>query len=415
MKESLEALFTMNRCLMGEGYDSALTFINQLKPLHILEFPSGKEFGTWKVPEEWVVRDAWVKYKGKKILDYKKEPLSLVVGSLPFKGKVSSEELTKHLHHGEGKATPYVFHYYDLTWGFAVPKDFELKEGDYEVCIDTEYRPGVMKLGVHTIPGKSEREILLFAHLDHPYQANDNLSGVMCLLDVASKIKCDHTIKIVFCPETIGSQIYVYSQDISSVDFMISVDICGNDGPILLQNAHEADARINAVAHVAIQGLSTGFVKGKFRTSIGSDEYAFNDPSVGIPGLLLSRHPYPEYHTAADTPDKIDYDAIERMGEVIRTIISVYERDFIPTRNFVGPVMRSRYQIQTPSPQLNLSYDYLFYGMDGETSLAELCYRYGTNFEYTLLAVTKMEDDGFISRADSGQKDIVSPYVQEHS
>lgn len=420
MKESLEELFKMPRYLLGEGYDNALTFINHLKPLEILEFPSGTKLGTWTVPDEWVVTDAFVTFDGKKIIDYKTEPLSLVVGSLPFEGVVTHEELAKHLTHGDGDATPYVFKYYDKDWGFAVPKDFTLTEGDYVVHINTEYKPGTMKLGVHTIPGKSDREVLLFAHLDHPHQANDNLSGVMCLLEVAGKIKCDHTIKIIFCPETIGSQAYACTQDLSKVDFVIAVDICGNDGPILFQSAFDQTARINKVAHTAITGLGTGFIKGKFRTSIGSDEYPFNDPQINIPGILLSRHPYKEYHTADDTPDKIDYSRITAMGEVVMKIIENYEKDFIPTRHFIGPVMRSRYDIQTPSPQLNLSYDYLFYSIDGTKYLSELCYDFGTNFDYSLLALNKLIDDGFIGRAtlggsDSSKERKYSPAKQKHT
>lgn len=402
LKEAIETLYPMNRCLLGEGYDSALTYLNHLFPLDIIEVKSGTKLSTWTVPEEWIVKDAWVKFNGEKIIDYAKEPLSLVVGSLPFAGTITHEELAKHISHGDTDATPYIFRYYDQDWGFAVPKDFPLVEGEYEVFIETGYKPGVMNLGVHTIPGKSEREILLFAHLDHPFQANDNLSGVACLLDVAAKIKCDHTIKIVFCPETIGSQAYALTQDTSNVDFVIAVDICGNDAPLLFQLAHDVNARINHVAHVAIQGLGQQFSKGKFRVSIGSDEYAFNDPLIGIPGIMLSRHPYPQYHTAADTPERIDYDAIVRTADVVRKIIEVYEKDFIPVRKFIGPVMRSRFDIQTPSPQLNLSYDYLFYAMDGEKPLSTLCHDYGTNFDYTLLALQKMEDEGFIEREAVG-------------
>lgn len=88
-KNIIETLYPMNRTLMGEGYDNALKFINHLIPLEILEFKNGTKLGTWTVPEEWVVRDAWVKDpKGNKIADYKTNPLSIVVGSLPYQGSM---------------------------------------------------------------------------------------------------------------------------------------------------------------------------------------------------------------------------------------------------------------------------------------------------------------------------------------
>lgn len=442
MKDIIETLTPMNRCLLGEGYDSAMEYLKHLIDLEVIEIPSGTELGTWTVPDEWIVRDAWVKYNGEKIIDYKTEPMSLVVGSLPFEGVVTRDELMNHLHFNEEQAdvTPYVFKYYDKDWGFCVPKnqvkemntevlagvkledgsDYvpkfknKLPEGNYEVFIDTEYVPGKMKIGVHTKKG-DDKEILLFAHLDHPFQANDNLSGVACLVDLATKLHSNHTIKIIFCPETIGSIGYAMTQDISNVVFAIAVDICGNDESIVLQKSYIED-RINSIAHLAIQNQGETYRKGMFRNLIGSDEYYFNDPQVGIPAILLSRHPYPQYHTNQDTPDKISYEKIEQMGEIIQDIIRIYEEDYIPVKEFKGPLMRSRYNLQTPSPQLNLSYDYFMYGMNGKKYLSELCCDYGLNFDFTRMALMLMKNDGFISRgSDAGETKQQPIAKQKHS
>jgi len=434
-KNIIDTLYPMNACLLGEGYDNRLEFLKSLIKLDVLEFPSGTRLGTWTVPDEWVVRDAWLKDpKGKKIADYKKNPLSLVVGSLPFSGKVELDELRKHWHYSDDMpgATPYVFKYYDKDWGFCFPKDVirkpnpngeggvdekgefkpvttdKLKKGKYEVMIDTEYRPGVMKLGVHTIKGKTDREILMFAHLDHPFQANDNLSAVACLtglVDRLTKEKHDHTIKIVFCPETIGSTAYALTQDLSKVDFVLAVDICGNDGPILFQKSWKDD-RINAVTHLALQNNGKTYKKGNFRNSIGSDESVFNDPLIGIPGIMLSTWDYPEYHTDADTPDKINYEKIAEMQDVILNIVKYYEMDFIPERKFKGMLMRSRYGIQTPNPQMNLSWDYLVFQMDGKLHLSELCANYGINFQYGYDTMLKLEKDEAICRVNSSEGEV---------
>lgn len=421
-KQIIEELYPMNACLLGEGYDNRLEYIKKLLDLDILEFPSGTQIGTWTVPDEWIVRDAWVKDPmGNKIADYKKNPLSLVVGSVPYQGSVILDILRKHWHYSDDlpDATPYVFKYYDKDWGFCFPKNeirepieeidttipisedgaytFKTKDklvdGSYEVFIDTEYKPGVMKLGVHTIPGKSNREILLFAHLDHPFQANDNLSGVASLIDLATRIESEHTIKIVFCPETIGSIAYALTQDVSKVDFMIAVDICGNTGQILFQKSFDKEHRINRVTHLAIHSFAESYKVGNFRNTIGSDEYVFNDPDIGVAGILLSTHPYKEYHTDQDTPDKIDYEQVEKMGDIVQKIIEIWEKDYIPLKKFKGQVMRSKYGIQTPNPQVNLSWDYFFYNMDGKKTLAELCAEYGLNFDFTYDALEKMVAD----------------------
>jgi len=431
MKELVENLYKFNRCLLGAGFDNALEYLNHLIPLEILEFPSGAEYGTWTVPNEWIVKDAWIKDpEGNKIADYQTNPLSLVVGSTPQRGSVTLEELRKHWIYSDEMPdhTPYGYSFYykdkDRNWGFCFPKNQvketndgelppmkledgtefspgfkdKLKEGEYEVFIDTEYRPGKLKVGVHTIKGKSDREILLFAHLDHPYQANDNLSGVACLVDLAMRLKCDHTIKIVFCPETIGSVAYALTQDLSKVDFMIAVDAIGNNNTLLLQNAFDKNHKINKIAHLATQQEGKSFRKGQFRNDRGSDEYIFNDPLIGVPGIMFTRHPYKEYHTSADTPEIIDYEKITEVQNIITRIIEYWEKDFIPKREFRGQLMRHKFDIQSPNPQFNLSWDYLIYNMNGERSVAELCTDFGLNFEFTYETLDKMSKDGTISK-----------------
>lgn len=451
MEEIIKNIYPMNVTLLGAGYDNALEYLKKLIKLDIIEIPSGTKLETWTVPDEWIVRDAWVKDPdGNKIIDYKKDPLSLVVGTKRTHLMVELEELKKHWYYDEDNhnTVPYMFKYYQKEtddrlpgnypgnedfWGFCVRKtdvleeipeeeldkstaikmegkDYiprwrdKLKEGTYEVFIDTEYKPGTMKIAVHTIPG-DEREILLFAHLDHPYQANDNLSGVACLVDLATRLKSKHTIKIIFCPETIGSIGYALTQDISKVDFVLAVDICGNDNTLALQKSF-LPHKLNDIASLALFSQEKDYRKGPFRATIGSDEYIFNDPKFNIPGILLTRYPYPEYHNADDTPDKINYDKIKETQKVIEKIIEYWDKDFIPIRNFKGPLHRSKYDIQSSDPQFNLSWDYFIYGMDGKKSLSELCSMFGLNFEQTYPIIINMvnNDDCSISVSEKGKR-----------
>lgn len=446
----------MNATLLGEGYDNRLEYLKHLLKLDVIEVKSGTKFASWTVPDEWIVRDAWVKDpQGNKILDYKLNPMSLVVYSLPFSGKVSREELQKHLYYSDERPddTPHVFKFYERDWGFAIPKNSikekiiydnagdlicedgvcipkteidpsvgkvqiegvtdwkpefkdSLADGEYEVFIDTEFKPGVMKIGVHTIKGESDREILLFAHLDHPFQANDNLSSVAALCHLSTQIKAKSTIKIIFCPETIGSIAYAHLADISKVDFALALECCGNNHSLLLQKAFDNEARINRVAHCAMQILGESYRKAMFRNVIGSDEYIFNDPMIGIPSILLTRYPYKEYHTDKDTPEIINEEMIEKTVNAVLKIIEIWEADFVPVRNMASPLMRSKYGIQSPSQQLNLNLDYVWYSVDGKKSLAEIACEYEIAFDYLLETFNKLENDKAISRADAGKKPV---------
>lgn len=417
MKEHLEHLFKFNRCLLGEGYDQALDYIGEHMKLDIMEVESGTRVGNWYVPDEWIIRDGWIKLNGNKIIDYKTDPLCVTVGSLPVNKKVKLDELKSHLHISDEqpKAYSYDYRFYDKDWGFSMPKEKVLKDTDYilpdekyEVFIDSEYKPGTMRIGIHTISGKSDREILLFAHLDHPWQANDNLSGVVCLMDMAEKLKnkFDHTIKIIFCPETIGSIAYATLADISKVDFVLSLDSIGNDETLLFQKAFDKYSRLNYCMHLAVAGQGVSYRKGEFRFIAGSEEYYFNDPLVNIPGIFLSRLPFPEYHTSFDTPDKINYEKIEEVQKVIMKCIEYYEKDFIPVRKFIGPLMRSRYQIQTPDKLMNRDLDYLMYEIDGKKYLTEIIIGLGMGFDYAYPVLDKLIKCDVVGRINPGEKPV---------
>jgi aminopeptidase-like protein len=409
MKEIIETIYGFGATLVSPGYDNAIKWIDQLIGLDVIEIPSGTKIESWTVPDEWIVKDAWVKFNGQEIVNYHKNPLSLVVYSTPFKGKIDVKEFKKHLITDTERPdrTIYGYRFYEKDWGISLPYNqvVMLADGEYEVNIDTELRPGKMKIGVHTIKGKSNREILLFAHLDHPHQANDNLSGIACLVDLAKRIKSNHTIKIIFCPETIGSIAYATTQDISKVDFVMAVDICGNDNSVLVQKAFDRNARVNKAVSLAAAEIGD-YRKADFRSVIGSDEYFFNDPLVGIPGVMLSTYPYAEYHTDADTPDKINYDKILETQKIIKRTIEIYEQDFIPERLAKGPIMRSKYGIQATEKKKNLGLDYFFYFMDGKRYLSELCLECGIGFKEALEFISKMEADGTIRRVNPSKKSV---------
>ena len=427
MKQIIEELYKFNRCLLGEGYDNALEYLSHLIDLKIYGYLSGTKVENWTVPQEWIIRDAWVKHKGKKVLDYKKNPLCLVVGSIPFSGKVKLADFKKHLHttdiegfdmdspemkeqakklHAEKwKATPYGYNFYDKDWGFCISRqDIEKFDGkEYEVFIDVQYKPGVMKIAEHTIPGETDREILLFAHLDHPYQANDNLSGVAVLVDMAKKLKgLKHTVKIIFCPETIGSIAYASMQDMSKVDFVIALDIVGNDNSLMVQKSFNEGDKINWATHLALQSIGKDYRRGEFRFLIGSDEYFFNDPKVGIPGLLVTRYPYNEYHTELDTPKIIVEKKLKETQEFILKVIEIMEKNYIPQRIFKGPLMRSQYKLQSFSKEYNRILDYFYYMMDGERDVITLCVQSGLGWENAQEVLKVLTDEGVVY--DTGKK-----------
>ena len=402
MIKIINDLYKLNRTLVGSEYDKALQYIKKILPeMKILEFPTGKTYETWTIPQKWEIKDAWVKFKGKKIIDFKKEPLSVIVGSEPINKKVQLKELADHLYYSLEKkgGVPYIFKYYDKDWGFCTSsKQFiKLEPGEYEVFIDSKYSDGTLKIGEYIIKG-GKREILIIAHLDHPYQANDNLSGVAVAIDLAKKLKCKHTIKILFVPETIGSIVYALTQDLSKVDFEISLDVIGNDNTLLMQDSYFGADKINKAAVAAMGVSGHPYRRAPFRGIIGSDEYAFNDPEIGIPGILFTRFPYPEYHSSLDTPGIIKEDKLAETREVVKKTIEIMENDWTPIRNFKAPLMRSKYGIEKIIKQDNRKIDYLFYMMDGKRTVLDLAEATLLNFDETNKLLKNLKKDGLIKK-----------------
>ena len=101
MKKLLNTLFPICRSITGKGFLDSLKIIKKDIPeIKIKSFRSGKKVFDWKIPQEWNVKDAFIKNdKGKKIIDFKKNNLHLVSYSTPVKNKILSiKELKSRIH-----------------------------------------------------------------------------------------------------------------------------------------------------------------------------------------------------------------------------------------------------------------------------------------------------------------------------
>ena len=100
--ETIKILFPINRSLTGNGNRQSLKILNSVcKNLKILEFKSGTKVYDWNIPEEWNVKNAYVKCENIKILDFKKNNLHLVSYSEPIDKILNFQELDKHLYYLE--------------------------------------------------------------------------------------------------------------------------------------------------------------------------------------------------------------------------------------------------------------------------------------------------------------------------
>ena len=164
MRRLLEEMFPHCRSITGDGVRATIAILAQVVPFEIHEVPTGTPVFDWVVPDEWNVRQAWIKNSaGEKVVDFAASNLHLVSYSVPVRQTMSLDELRPHLHSLQSAPDliPYRKAYYDDSWGFCLRhRDLELlEEGEYEVCVDTSVGPGNLTYGEFLVPGEIEDEI----------------------------------------------------------------------------------------------------------------------------------------------------------------------------------------------------------------------------------------------------------------
>ena len=67
-----DILYPIPRSITGSGYRKSLEIIKKYIPFKIYKFKSGSKVFDWKVPLEWIVKNAFLKVNNKILCDYKK-------------------------------------------------------------------------------------------------------------------------------------------------------------------------------------------------------------------------------------------------------------------------------------------------------------------------------------------------------
>jgi Uncharacterized protein conserved in bacteria with an aminopeptidase-like domain len=88
LSKLFDKLFPINRSILGEGYRLSLKILKSHINFKELKYPTEKKIFDWKVPKEWVIKDAYIKFKNIKIIDFKKNNLSVVNYSAPINKKL---------------------------------------------------------------------------------------------------------------------------------------------------------------------------------------------------------------------------------------------------------------------------------------------------------------------------------------
>lgn len=344
MMAMMSQLFPVCRSITGDGNRKTLEALQARIPLQVHEVPTGYQAFDWTVPQEWNIRDAYIKdSQGKKIVDFQKSNLHVLNYSTPVSATMTLEELKPHLYANPAHpdAVPYVTSYYEQRWGFCLSQDQldQLPAGNYEVYIDSSIEDGSLTFADAVLPGESEREILLSTYFCHPSMANDNLSGPVLLAflhQFLAQCRLNYTYRFVYVPETLGALVYLsqHGDHLTKNLHAGYVASCvGDPGPYTYKRSRQGGTLADKVAEHCLSYLENdGEDDGKAEIvdffPMGSDERQYCSPGFNLPvgSLMRSMYgTYPEYHTSLDNLDYVSGDAIASTLRAYLRLVQVHE------------------------------------------------------------------------------------------
>jgi aminopeptidase-like protein len=364
MYNLLKLLFPINRSLTGNGNRETLKILSEHFPLKIYEIESGNKVFDWEIPQEWEINEAYIKdLKGNTIIDFRNNNLHVVGYSIPFSGRISKNDLEKHLFSIESQpdAIPYVTSYYNRTWGFCLKHSDRINLNDdyYDVFIDSKLFNGSMTYADFIIPGASKEEVVFSSYICHPSMASNELSGPVVLTYLVkwlqSQRHLNYTYRFIFAPETIGVITYL-SQNLQTLKKYVKagfVITCVGDD---LEYSMVASRYGNTYADKISSCILKGYENSKQYSFLerGSDERQFGFPGVDLPFVTLSRtkfYEYEQYHTSLDDLNFTSPIALENSLKCLISHIQLVEKNCNPV---INTICEPRLGIRNLYPNISL-------------------------------------------------------------
>ena len=199
------------------------------------------------------------------------------------------------------------------------------------------------------LPGESDEEIWLMAHLCHPRpSANDNASGVAALLGVAAALTslrgankswgAGCTIRFLWGPEFAGIAAALHQMRARAGDFrpaaVLNLDMVGEDqdqcgGPFLVERGPDCTPSLLApvAEHITAEVFSrTRARPGSWQPALFlglSDHSVLADPQIGCPVVAFAHAPDRFNHSAGDSIDKVSKAEMHRSTSIATALAKV--------------------------------------------------------------------------------------------
>jgi aminopeptidase-like protein len=308
---------------------------------------------------------------------------------------------------------PYRTTYYNRSWGFCLQHNrlAELRDPEYDVCIDATLEAGVLNYGELVLPGESDEEVLISTHVCHPSMANDNLSGLAVSVFLAEELsrrkRRRYTYRFVFVPGTIGAITWLArnAETTSRILGGLVVALVGAPGAFHYKASFDGVERIDRVARRTLRRLGFNYVDVPF-SPYGYDERQYSSPGHRIPMGSLTRTPhgeFPEYHTSADDMDFVDGETLAESLHAHISIIEALESERILLNRFpYGEPQLGRRGLYEPvggvrSSEGRMAMLWILNLADGRHSLDDIADRSGIDADAIADVAARLLAEGVVS------------------
>jgi aminopeptidase-like protein len=332
--ECVRALYPFCRSITGDGLRRSLGTLQRHVPLVMHEVPTGTQVFDWLVPNEWNIRDAYVKNsRGERVVDFRKCNLHVVNYSVPVRQTMPREELRKHVFTlpESPDLIPYRTSYYQETWGFCLSHSQWQGLGDekYEVCIDSTLAPGHLTFGEFRVPGATDDEVIISAHSCHPSLCNDNLSAMAVAARLAQHVAnatSRYSYRFLWVPATIGTVTWLALNEavVPRIKHGLVLSSVGDPGRFTYKRSRRGAAEIDRAVEHVLQHCGRDYEVRDF-TPYGCDERQYCSPAFNLPVGCFMRTPneeYPQNHTSADN---LDFVGAAALAESVHTLLGVVQ------------------------------------------------------------------------------------------
>jgi aminopeptidase-like protein len=410
----IDELYPICRSITGNGVRESLGRLQKLVPIDVHEIPSGTSVLDWTIPDEWNIRDAWIKDgSGTTVVDFRRSNLHVVNYSVPIHRRMPFQELRSHLFTipEQPDWVPYRTSYYRQTWGFCLSHNQlqQMSDGEYEVCIDSNLEPGHLTYGELRVPGEEADEFLISAHICHPSLCDDNLSGVSIaahlgrhMLDQKQRRR---SYRFLFIPGTIGAITWLArnAEHVGRIRGGLTLVCLGDANHLTYKRSFNGQAEIDrAVAHVLGHSGEASEIIDFF--PYGYDERQFNSPGfrLAVGSLMRGRHgQFPEYHTSADDLAFVSREQLGKSYHTLRQVIEILEgnRSYQNLFPYGEPQLGKRgvYREMGDADQTKqLAMLWVLSLSDGRHSLLDISERSGVDFQLIRWGADVLADCGVL-------------------